>query len=515
LGAPFTWHEIERAINNAPSNRSPGPDGFTNEFYKFYKTEMKDELMELFQSLYDRSIRLDGLNLASIVLLSKKEHTSQITDYRPVSLQHSIPKLIAKVLANRLQPKMKQPVQEMQSGFIKDRSIVENFAAAIEMIQCSNKLRRPVIVLKLDFQKAFDIVHWEAILATLAARGFPERWTWWVKHLLETSRAQILLNGQLGKKFKIEKGVHQGDPLSPYLYIVVADVLQQMIRRADREGLLLHPIENGAPLHVLQYADDTLLILHGTPQQATLAKALLDAIAMFTGLHINYQKSTFVPLHTSEDVFMLIANTLGCNISSLPCTYLGLPLSMHKISRLNIQPVIQRIGNRLPGWMPRMLGSGGRIQMINSVISAIPNFFMACILWDAASIETINKLTRAFLWKNKKDIHGGHCLLAWDIVTLPKEQGGLGIRNLAKHNQALMANLAAKLLSGGAGPCFQWLSRWYLQNQIPESPTTQDTPFWKSMIKHITLVQSTTKCKANSGKTTAFWNDVWTERGKF
>jgi hypothetical protein len=96
--------------------------------------------------------------------------------YRPVSLQHSVPKLLAKVLANRLQPKIKQLVDEMQSGFIKDRSIVENFAAAIEMIQCSNKLRRPVIVLKLDFQKAFDIVHWEAILATLAARGFPERW---------------------------------------------------------------------------------------------------------------------------------------------------------------------------------------------------------------------------------------------------------------------------------------------------------------------------------------------------
>jgi hypothetical protein len=151
LGAPFTWHEIERAINNAPSSRSPGPDGFTNEFYKFYKTEMKDELMELLQSLYDRSIRLDGFNLASIALLPKKEHASQITDYRPVSLQHSVPKLIAKVLANRLQPKMKQLVDEMQSGFIKDRSIVENFAAAIEMIQCSNKLRRPVIVLKLDF----------------------------------------------------------------------------------------------------------------------------------------------------------------------------------------------------------------------------------------------------------------------------------------------------------------------------------------------------------------------------
>jgi hypothetical protein len=140
LDAPFTWLEIEQAINIAPSGRSPGPDGFTNEFFKFYKTEMKDELMELFKALHDKKIKLDGLNLASIALLPKKEHASQITDYRPISLQHSIPKLIAKVLANRLHPKMIHLVDEMQSRFIENRSIVENFAAAIEMIQCNNKL---------------------------------------------------------------------------------------------------------------------------------------------------------------------------------------------------------------------------------------------------------------------------------------------------------------------------------------------------------------------------------------
>jgi hypothetical protein len=178
-------------------------------------------------------------------------------------------------------------------------------------------------VLKLDFQKAFDSVHWEAILATLTARGFPQRWIWWVKHLLETSMAQILLNGQIGKKFKIEKGVRQGDPLSPYLYIIVADVLQQMIRKAYSEGILLHPIENGAPLPVLQYADDTMLILHGSPQQATLAKALLEAFAMFTGLQINYQKSTFVPMHMTEPESMHIfgATFISAeNIESTPTT---------------------------------------------------------------------------------------------------------------------------------------------------------------------------------------------------
>jgi hypothetical protein len=133
---------------------------------------------------------------------------------------------------------------------------------------------------------------------------------------------------KLEKKFKIERGVRQGDPLSPYLYILVADVLQQMIRKAYANGLLLHPLENGAPLPVLQYADDTLLILHGTMEQAIIVKTLLDTFARFSGLKINFQKSTFVPLHMTQEDTQAIAETLGCPISNLPCTYLGLPLSM-------------------------------------------------------------------------------------------------------------------------------------------------------------------------------------------
>jgi hypothetical protein len=91
---------------------------------------------------------------------------------------------------------------------------------------------------------------------------------------------------------------------------------------------------------------------------------------------------------------------------------------------------------------------------------------------------------------------------------------GLGIQNLLRHNQALIANLAAKLLSEGTGPCFDWLTRWYLQGQIPNEPHSQDTPFWKSLLKVITLVQDTTRCIAKSGKSIAFWIDNWTEIGR-
>jgi hypothetical protein len=98
-----------------------------------------------------------------------------------------------------------------------------------------------------------------------------------------------------------------------------------MTRKAYEDGFITHPIENGGPLPVLQYADDTLLILHGSIQQATFAKSILDAFAMFTGLTINFQKSTFVPLHMAQQDSIQVASILGCTPSTLPCTYLGLP----------------------------------------------------------------------------------------------------------------------------------------------------------------------------------------------
>jgi hypothetical protein len=455
LTSQFTWEEIHSAIQKMPSNKSPGPDGFTNEFYKFYLQDLKPDLLALFRAWHDQTVNLSGVNLAYIALLPKREDPQEIKDYRPISLQHSIPKLIAKVMANRLQPKINTLVDSMQTGFIKDLSIVENFAAAIEMIQSGNKMKKPIIVLKLDFQKAFDTIHWEAIFHTMSARGFPPKWIGWVRELLKTSQAQMIINGHCGSKFKIQRGVRQGDPLSPYIFILVADILQQMFRKAYESGFLRHPIQQGSPYPALQCAVDTLLNIQGSAQQALLAKQLLCAFSEFTGLQINYQKSTFVPMHMSEMESNVAASVMGC---TLPCTYLGLPLSANKISKQLLQPVINKIQKRLSGWMPRLMSSGGRIQMINSVLSAIPNFFMACIEWDQGSIEAVDKLRRAFLWKNKEKILGGQCLVSWSIVTMPKKQGGLGIRDLRIHNKAIMANFTSKLLPNGSSPCFSWLA---------------------------------------------------------
>jgi hypothetical protein len=217
----------------------------------------------------------------------------------------------------------------------------------------------------------------------------------------------------------------------------------------------------------------------------------------------------------SESAAAAAAVVLGCPIAQLPCKYLGLPLTAIKISRTLLQPVTNRISGRLPGWIPWLMSFGGRVQMVNSVLTAIRNYFMACIEWDEGSINAVDKIRRFFLWKNREgQVNGGHCLVSWDIVTLPKKNGGLGIRNLRHHNRALIANLASKLLSDNNGPYFSWLANWYLHDTIPLAPTRNDSPLWKSLQAVIFQVQHATYCISGTGDRTAFWQHSWSELGR-
>jgi hypothetical protein len=113
---------------------------------------------------------------------------------------------------------------------------------------------------KLDFRKAFDSISWDALERILLAKGFLALWCSWICMLNQTSQTAVLLNGIPGRWIQCRRGLWQGDPLSPFLFNIVADVLQQLILHASREGLLLHPLVHDIPCPILQYADDTLII---------------------------------------------------------------------------------------------------------------------------------------------------------------------------------------------------------------------------------------------------------------
>jgi hypothetical protein len=185
--------------------------------------------------------------------------------------------------------------------------------------------KKDIIILKLDFKKAFDKVEYGLMLKIMEHKGFPSKWLNSMKLIFNQGTSSVLLNGILGKVFHCRRGVRQGDPVSPLLFVLSADLLQSVLNSARRNNLLNLPLPlpNDDDFLILQYADDTLIFMQGDVNQLLQLKDILHSFAESTGLQVNFDKSFMVPINISEDRFNILANTLGCSKESLSFTYLG------------------------------------------------------------------------------------------------------------------------------------------------------------------------------------------------
>lgn len=162
--------------------------------------------------------------------------------------------------------------------------------------------------------------------------GFSNKWVNRIQNLLGSGTSSVILNGIPSKPFSCKRGVGQGDPLSPLLFVLAADLLQTLIKKAWQMNVLMHPISDSfqGDYPIVQYADDTLLILHGDARILFNLKGLLRSFSDSTGLHVNFEKSFLVPINMSDSRATHLANTFGCQVASMPFTYLGLPLGTTK-----------------------------------------------------------------------------------------------------------------------------------------------------------------------------------------
>jgi hypothetical protein len=292
--------------------------------------------------------------------IPKTQSPKSPNDFRPISLLNICLKPITKILANRLQDKILKLVHINQYGFLRSRNIQDCVGWAYEYIHQCKQGNVETVILKLDFAKAFDTVEHDAIIKVFQCFGCDQRWLSWLNMLMSTGTSGVLLNGVPGKK--------NCYPLSPLLFIGVSDLLQGMVNHMFQIGVLHAPLNiPNTDFTIVQYADDTLLILQACPIQLAALKILLEDFAQATGLKVNSAKSCLVSINTSEDNLQVLSQTFGCAIGSLPFTYLGLPLGVTKPIVQDMSPLVGLVERRLNA-SARFLGYGGRLEFVRSVL---------------------------------------------------------------------------------------------------------------------------------------------------
>ena len=241
------------------------------------------------------------LNSANIVLIPKKLDAKSVGDYRPISLIHSIAKIFSKLLANRLAPFLNTLISKSQTAFIRKRCIQDNFLYVQSVVRRLHKQKKPALFLKLDIQKAFDTVNWGYLLEVLQVMGFGPRWREWISFLFGSATSRALLNGSQGTAIQHRRGVRQGDPLSPMLFILAIDPLQRILDLATRHGILSPLPLTTAKLRTSLYADDAAIFINPSREELMAIKDILQAFGRASGLVTNLEKSSIHPIRC-EDV---------------------------------------------------------------------------------------------------------------------------------------------------------------------------------------------------------------------
>jgi hypothetical protein len=230
------------------------------------------------QRFFTDGVMPEGVNDTAIVLIPKKSDPEELKDFRPISLCNVIFKVVSKCLVNRLRPVLHDIISPTQSAFIPGRLITDNALMAFECIhtiQTGSVSRRKFCAYKLDMAKAYDRVDWRFLKGVLAKLSFHSQWIWWVMECVTTVRYSIRFNGQMLDSFTPTRGIRQGDSLSPYLFLFVADGLSCLIRKEiENSALREHKCRRAPGISHLLFTDDCLLFFEGTVEQATLVKTI-------------------------------------------------------------------------------------------------------------------------------------------------------------------------------------------------------------------------------------------------
>ncbi|GKV28181.1 hypothetical protein SLEP1_g37265 [Rubroshorea leprosula] len=392
--------EVKQAVWDCRGDKSPGLDGFSFHIIKSIWNVIEKDIVDFVQE-FSRNGKL--------------------------------------VLANRIKKVLPKVISGTQSAFLGGRQITDGLLILNEVVEEIRRKKISSFIFKADFEKAYDSVNWDFLDEMMRRLGFGEKWRLWIKECLQTASVSVLANGSLTEEFKMEKGLRQGDPIAPFLFLIVAKGLNVLIKSTVNKELFQGIPVGSGDLNIshLQFADDTAIMGKAEPGNIKAVKGILRWFELISGLKINFNKSVLYSCHVSDEWRRMAAANLNCKSGVFPFTHLGMPIGDSMCRIMPWIPVIDNFNKKLAIWKAKSLSIGGRVTLLRSVLSAFPIYFMSIFKIPKIVLHELVCLQRKFLWgytEEKNKI----AWLSWEKVCKGRNEGGLGVPNLECRNIALL-----------------------------------------------------------------------------
>ena len=391
--------ECHECLLTCKNNKSPGNDGLTKEFYEIFWKILCKPLLDCYRYSLEVGELSNSQRQAIITLLEKKgKDRSYLVNWRPISLLNFDYKLLTKVLANRVKKVIPSIISSSQTAYVRDRSITDSVKLVQDIIHLLDLQKSPGLLLLADFQKAFDSINWKYVIDILERFNFGPTFVRWVEIIYTNISSCVTNNGRSSHYFGLHRGVRQGNPLSPYIFIIAVEILALVINQNRKiRGVKV----NSKEIKMTQYADDLTLILSDLKS----LQEVLHVLRMFgqcSGLMMNKEKTEAMLLGQWRNVQN---SQYDINWTNGPIKLLGVYLSrnLKECVILNFQSKINALLRQLHWWKARDLSLTGRVLIVKALALSKFQYLASLVNIPENIIEQVNRIVYEFIWSGKTD----------------------------------------------------------------------------------------------------------------